>query len=54
MDILDDRKGRSGHKVFGTFSTLRGLPIDVLVWDFDVAGFAVDTAFGWKKKKKKS
>jgi hypothetical protein len=30
--------------VFRAFTTLRGLPIDVLVWYLDIAGLAVNAA----------
>lgn len=31
------------HVVFWPLSTLRDRPIDILIWDLDIAGLAVDT-----------
>jgi len=31
------------HVVFWPLSTLRDRPIDILIWNFDIAGLAVDT-----------
>ena len=35
---------RSGHGIFGALASLGSCPINILVWDFDIAGLAVDTA----------
>ena len=33
-----------GHAILGAFTSLRRLPIYVLVWHLDVTSFAVNTA----------
>lgn len=35
----------SRHKIVRPFPSLRSLPVDALIRDFDIAGFAVDAAF---------
>jgi len=39
---LQKQGTRLSDRILWTLSTLRCLPIDILSWDFDVAGFAVD------------
>lgn len=34
----------SGYEIFGSLTSLRSLPVDVLSRNFDVASLAVDTA----------
>lgn len=44
LQVTSSLASNLGHVVFGSFSTLRNLPIDVLLRSFDIARLAVYAA----------